>query len=253
MPYRRSGAYVPRAPAHKQPSPHQARSLGIPSDVVPTSGQLVMELYQPSPLFKMIGEFTKVHYDLSTQTLEWSEYLPRQARRFKWMKNSIKAIVRNRIDLRNWDSVPVPSELTGPPGRTHRRGGRSRVPKLLALYLKELSGLRSTPENYAGGKDMEDSNEHIQCVTCTKCGWVHVAYTREQAEACVKSFNDYFETLSVEKQNDYYGGTGSSLEKDYIGCNVCKNETFRPSKDGDCPDGCTIGPVIYEEKSDEAS
>lgn len=100
---------------------------------------------------------------------------------------------------------------------------------------------------------MENSEKHIQCVTCVKCGWVHVAYTREEAQKAVDSFNEYYDTLSVKKQNDYYGGENSSLERSYIGCNVCKNETFRPSEPGDCPDGCTIGPVIYEEKSDEVS
>jgi hypothetical protein len=92
----------------------------------------------------------------------------------------------------------------------------------------------------------------MQCVTCTKCGWVHVAYTREQAQDAVDSFNEYYDALSEKKQKEYYGGRGASI-KDYTGCFHCKNETFRKSRKDDCPDGCTIQPVICEDLSDEDS
>lgn len=81
-------------------------------------------------------------------------------------------------------------------------------------------------------------------VTCKKCGWVHMGVTREHAEAEVKRFNDYYDTLSPEKQNDYYGKRRSHIGL-YARC-WCGNDQFRPSKDDDCPVGCTIGPVIYE-------
>lgn len=82
-------------------------------------------------------------------------------------------------------------------------------------------------------------------VTCTKCGWVHFAVTRAFAEAEVERFNTYFATLTKEEQDLYYSGEGSSI-KSYEHCNLCSGKDFRPSQPDDCPDGCTIGPVIYE-------
>lgn len=83
-------------------------------------------------------------------------------------------------------------------------------------------------------------------VTCSKCGWVHFAVTRKRAEEEVAAFNAYFAALSPQQQQDYYGGTGSSLDR-YEAC-WCGSTQFQPSKPGDCPDGCTLNPVIYEEK-----
>ncbi len=34
--------------------------------------------------------------------------------------------------------------------------------------------------------------------------------------------------------------------EDYIGCDRCGGLEFRPSVEGDCPDGSTIGPVIFD-------
>lgn len=90
----------------------------------------------------------------------------------------------------------------------------------------------------------------LKFVTCKKCGWVHMGVTKAWALAQVKKFNAYYRTLSVQDQHDFYGGKKSSLEKDYKYCQVCGAEgnkvNFRLFKAGDCPDGCTIGPVIYE-------
>lgn len=82
-------------------------------------------------------------------------------------------------------------------------------------------------------------------VTCTKCGWVHMAYTRAQAVAEVANFNAYYETLTQQDRDQLYGGHPSSVET-YEGCNRCGHKTFRIAEDDDCPIGCTIGPVIYE-------
>ena len=97
----------------------------------------------------------------------------------------------------------------------------------------------------------QNTEGHIQCVTCTTCGWVHVAYERQEALDAVDSFNLFYEGLSERKRDEYYGGRCSSI-KDYEKCH-CGSDTFRPSKPGDCPDGCTLNPVIYEDKSNEDS
>jgi len=90
-------------------------------------------------------------------------------------------------------------------------------------------------------------NERESCFTCNKCGTVAFGVTREFAEAEVKRFNEYYEKLSPQKQQDYYGGTKSSLRQ-YERCGCGNPHTnFRAFKEGDCPDGCTLGPIIRED------
>lgn len=93
----------------------------------------------------------------------------------------------------------------------------------------------------APGPDPETPNE----VTCVYCGWVHFPVTRAYAEGAVEGFNAYYDSLTPAQQEDNYGGHKSSIAE-YIGCRLCGREDFRPSVEGDCPTGCTIGPVIYE-------
>lgn len=83
--------------------------------------------------------------------------------------------------------------------------------------------------------------------TCNKCGWVHFGVTREFAENEVKRFNDYFNTLTEDKQQKHYGGKCSSIAQ-YDRCFFCGNSytNFRDFKEGDCPDGVTLGPIIKE-------
>ena len=82
-------------------------------------------------------------------------------------------------------------------------------------------------------------------VTCVSCGWVHMKISRPRAEVAVRRFNEYYAGLSEEKQQELYGGKGARI-KEYEGCFACGNKRFRPSKPGDCPNGCTIQPVIVE-------
>jgi hypothetical protein len=81
--------------------------------------------------------------------------------------------------------------------------------------------------------------------TCNKCNWVHFDVTREFAESEVKKFNEYFESLTEEQQDSNYGGLQSTLE-DYEHCCRCGNhyKNFRESRPNDCPDGCTLSPII---------
>ncbi len=84
----------------------------------------------------------------------------------------------------------------------------------------------------------------MKSVTCNKCGWVWMEVSRDHAENEVRKFNLYFDGLSKKEQDDYYGGNKSSI-KHYDGCH-CGNsyKNFRDFKPGDCPDGCTISPII---------
>lgn len=82
-------------------------------------------------------------------------------------------------------------------------------------------------------------------ITCNRCNKVAFEVPRKGAESEVAAFNKYFNGLSKGQQREYYGGTGSNIEF-YEGCHYCGNnyKDFRDAVDGDCPDGCTINPVI---------
>ena len=82
-----------------------------------------------------------------------------------------------------------------------------------------------------------------QTVICTKCYWTHFAVTRAYAENQVKEFNEYYNTLSKDQQDSYYGGKASTLGL-YERCFCCGHNEFKPGSTA--PVGSTIGPVIYE-------
>ncbi len=82
-------------------------------------------------------------------------------------------------------------------------------------------------------------------VTCLNCGWVHMAVTREHAEEQIQLFRAHYDKMSYEDQGMYCHNPPTLAT--YTGCNFCGKSKFRPFKDGDCPTGCTIGPVIYED------
>lgn len=82
-------------------------------------------------------------------------------------------------------------------------------------------------------------------VTCLKCGWVSFEVSRKYAEDEAARFNAFFDTLTPEQQQDYYGGKKATITF-YEHCMLCGGSytNFRPSRQGDCPDGCTINPIL---------
>lgn len=84
--------------------------------------------------------------------------------------------------------------------------------------------------------------------TCLKCGWVAFGITRERAKNEVESFNKYFDTLTEKEREDFYGGR-RSLIRSYERCFLCggPHTNFRDSKEGDCPNGVTLQPIVVEE------
>jgi hypothetical protein len=79
--------------------------------------------------------------------------------------------------------------------------------------------------------------------------------TREQAEKSLNEFNAFYDKLTREEQLNWYKGHRPTIEE-YERCFRCNAKKFRPAIPGDCPDGCTIQPVIYEEtvrESDQQS
>ena len=85
--------------------------------------------------------------------------------------------------------------------------------------------------------------------TCKTCGWVAFPVTREYAEDEVKRFNEYYDMLSAEEKEDYYGSKSSTIDN-YERCFFCRGsyKNFRESEPGDCPLGCTLQPIITEEE-----
>jgi len=83
--------------------------------------------------------------------------------------------------------------------------------------------------------------------TCRKCGWVHFSVSKKFAETEVAAFNAWLSTQpdSIKEQ---YPSRGAELS-DYAFCDRCGQHWtgFCESLPGDCPDGVTIGPIIFEE------
>lgn len=80
-------------------------------------------------------------------------------------------------------------------------------------------------------------------VTCTECGWVSYAVTRAEAESEVARINAHLATLSPEYRR-YWAPEGSTLAS-YV-CLKCGGSDFRPARTGDCPNGVTFNPVVWE-------
>lgn len=84
--------------------------------------------------------------------------------------------------------------------------------------------------------------------TCP-CGWVYFAVTREYAEHEVKAFRRYYDSLSSERQQSWYGSKPSTLE-DYSRCFRCGAEYTEfcdaTSEDLQRVSGSTINPILED-------
>lgn len=82
--------------------------------------------------------------------------------------------------------------------------------------------------------------------TCESCGWVHFVMSRADAESSVEQFNKYFDSLDEATQNEFYGGKRAGIDA-YESCFCCRGTKFRDYRDGDCPVGVTLNPIITED------
>lgn len=87
----------------------------------------------------------------------------------------------------------------------------------------------------------EPITAHPLDVTCIRCGRVSRAYSRQEAENQVDESNAWIDSLPADEQLRH-----SRASIDMYRCLGCGGTEFRPSEDGDCPDGVTLSPVIYE-------
>lgn len=87
------------------------------------------------------------------------------------------------------------------------------------------------------GPDMAPS-----LVTCVRCGWVSYPVTRAEAEATMlDARRRYIERHPAQAAN------APGFSEALYACMGCGGTAFRAARDGDCPLGCTINPVICEE------
>jgi hypothetical protein len=93
------------------------------------------------------------------------------------------------------------------------------------------------------GLEPKQRTTHPESVTCLRCGWVSFAVTKAEAEREIAEFNAYFASLPEEQKARYTGP--SSL--DQYRCIGCEGSEFRQARDGDCPDGVTLNPVVCDE------
>jgi 5-methylcytosine-specific restriction endonuclease McrA len=111
------------------------------------------------------------------------------------------------------------------------------------VLCRSCHSKKSVAENKERRKEPE--RQEVKLVTCRTCGWVHFEVTRAFAEKEVEAFNKFYDALSLQKQEEYYGNHKVSI-KDYESCGFCGGlyKNFRKTKKGECPTGCTIGPII---------
>lgn len=85
----------------------------------------------------------------------------------------------------------------------------------------------------------------MKFLKCSNCGWIHFQVSRKKAEEEVEKFNQYFESLSVENQEEYYGGRKSSISS-YEHCFRCGtyHQEAVVAKEEEVPYGSTLQPLI---------
>lgn len=86
--------------------------------------------------------------------------------------------------------------------------------------------------------------------TCLGCGWVHVAVSAAHAKRAVEEFNSWWETQPPEVQSYYQG---PACIEQYAMCFLCGRsyKQFRDSVEGDCPEGCTLSPILHRDEEVE--
>jgi hypothetical protein len=93
-------------------------------------------------------------------------------------------------------------------------------------------------------------------LTCNNCGWVHFGVSREYVEKQTQEFGDYWDAADKETKESFWSRAVRGPMPDlfpraehalgYTKCQRCRGSytNFRESKEGDCPNGCTIGPIL---------
>jgi hypothetical protein len=97
--------------------------------------------------------------------------------------------------------------------------------------------------------EIKNEQKPVELLTCLNCGRVHVSYPLVCALQAIDDFNKFYDTLSPENQQDYYGGHKESMTA-YTECFRCGGsyKNFRAFQDGDCPNGVTLSPILNKDE-----
>lgn len=86
---------------------------------------------------------------------------------------------------------------------------------------------------------------------CNGCGWIHFGVSLEHTLDEVKKFNEYYDALLPQKQQEYYGGKRLHVT-DYCFCFSCGSLFTRMrklTKNDHLPNGSTVSPIIDPRKA----
>ncbi|MCJ2048802.1 hypothetical protein [Methylobacterium sp. J-070] len=90
---------------------------------------------------------------------------------------------------------------------------------------------------------MPENEIPTDTVTCLACGWVSYAISRSQAEANVERFNRF--RAEDPSRLRYWPNPKAIGSYRCMGCSGWG--PYRPAREGDCPRGATINPVLLDE------
>lgn len=86
-------------------------------------------------------------------------------------------------------------------------------------------------------------------MTCKNCGWVHFGVSKQHVndwnirwiELCKTQPEEWLQSFGIKNRIP-------PSDKIYYQCFFCggPHTNFRESKPGDCPEGCTIQPILDE-------
>jgi len=83
-------------------------------------------------------------------------------------------------------------------------------------------------------------------VTCKQCGWVHFQVSSQYIDKWEADWKIFWAKSSQETR-EAYGCPNEPPKRDgYYKCFFCGGDytNFRDFKAGDCPEGCTIQPIL---------
>jgi hypothetical protein len=84
-------------------------------------------------------------------------------------------------------------------------------------------------------------------VTCLNCGWVHFQVDTAYIDKWEADWKVFW-AKSTEETREMYGCKDAppTREEEYLKCFNCNGsyKNFRDAREDDCPDGCTIQPIL---------
>ncbi len=85
-----------------------------------------------------------------------------------------------------------------------------------------------------------------ELTTCINCGWVHFKVSTEYIASWKKEWEDLWSTMSQDDKESFGVTKAPPSDSSYYRCDFCNGSyrNFRDFKDGDCPTGCTVGPIL---------